>query len=198
MILLTLFSICSAIDLHISDHYLIEFEAECQEFFVLKGGEDYAYLYRNNNSLELWITRNQSYEIYTTDVKDKITFEWPAKFINNLPMELALFDGEISQPYQFDTSQLLCKTLGYAEGTLVPDNNARREHVYKCDHLPDHKLKYAVVILSIVLVGSILVHADESVRTLFRSKVPRILQWGEAFLSGREDHQSGRYQESSV
>lgn len=197
MILLILISICSAIDLHIPESYVIEFDPDCHEFFVLAGAEDYAYFYRNDIHFELWITRNQSYEIYSTSVKDNLTFSWPAKFINNLPMELVLFEGKISQPYQFDTTQILCKTFGYAEGTLVPIIT-KSEPIYKCNDPPAQNLKYAVVILSIVLVGSMLINADESVRTLLRSEVPRIIQWGATILSGREDRQSERHQETSV
>ena len=197
MIIFIIVSICSAIDLHTPDHYVIEFEPDCQEFFILEGPEDYAYFYRNNPNFELWITRNQSYEIYTTGASDQLTFSWPTKSINDLPMELVLFEGEISHPYQFDTTQILCKTLGYAEGTLVPINT-KIEPIYKCDHLPVHNLKYAVVFLSIALVGSVLINADEPVRTLLRSEVPRIIQWGATILSGRQDQRSERYQETSV
>tara|TARA_B110000977_G_scaffold191787_1_gene264384 strand:+ start:273 stop:827 length:555 start_codon:yes stop_codon:yes gene_type:complete len=182
--MLIFFSVCASLEFNISDHFIVDFDVDCSEFFILKGKEDYAYFHRKNSSLELWITRNESYEIYNTDMSARLSFEWPTKLVNEFPMELVLFEGVISQPYHFDTSYILCKTLGYAKGTLLPKRLPWKDVVYKSQIKQRvGKLYYAIAFLAFALVGSFVFHAEESIRALFRSEIPRILQRGSSFLS---------------
>ena len=112
--------ISSAFNIELYDDFQIEFDPECNEYFAIQGKSDYAYLYRQNETINLWVTRNHSYEIYTIEKTDKVLFQWPTKTVNGLDMNLLLINKQVKPSYDFHINVLLCDVYGATTGSLIP------------------------------------------------------------------------------
>ena len=183
-------------DIVLQDDFQLEFDPDCSEYFVLQGNYDYGYLHRKNETLELWVTRNQSYEIYTIEKSAILVFEWYAKTVNGVSMDLVLSEGEVTAPFDFQIKEILCKVYGASTGTLIPENPS--EAVYKCafEQSEDTKPTYVIVLMAVLLVGSLF--SNEPVRTLFRSQVSGIVQRSRSFLQRGESSPPRGYQATRV
>ena len=187
--------ISSALNIELYDDFKIEFNPECSEYFAMQGNSDFAYLYRQNETVKLWVTRNHSYEIYTIRETDRVLFEWPAKTVNGLAMNLVLTNEQVNLPYHFQNNTLLCDVYGASTGSLIA--MLPTSGVYKCvDKWIKGKLEYIVVFMLILLAGSLI--GNEPLRTLFRSEVSRIVQRGRTILQRGQSYQPRRYEETGI
>ena len=185
-----------AFDIGLQADFQFEFDSECSEYFVLQGKYDYGYFHRNNETLELWVTRNQSYEIYTIEKSDRLIFEWQAKTVNGVAMNLVLSEGEVTAPFDFQSKVILCDVYGVSTGTFITEESPSA--VYKCavEQWTDAKPTYLLALMSVLLVGSLF--SNEPVRTLFRSQVSGIVQRSRTFLQRGESSPPRGYQTTSV
>ncbi len=185
MIVFLLFTTSFALNLTNFANFEIEFDAECNEYFLLEGHDDYMYFYQKNGQFELWVIQNiTNYAIYTMPWSDRIIFQWPDKIINNKSMEMILYDGEIQYPLDFKTETLLCTVYGISAGSLYFDELPEL-HLFKC---LEHKgwvqdfLISMIIVLFLMIIGV----KHEFVRTVFGSKVSRLI-WGcRQVLSGSQ------------
>ena len=189
------FGIISALNIELYDDFQIEFDPECSEYFAIQGNADYAYLYRQNDTINLWVTRNHSYEIYTIEKTDKVLFQWSTKTVNGLAMNLILLNEHVTPPYDFQINVVLCDVYGVTSGSLIPV--LPTGGVYSCvDKWIDGKLAYILAFMIILLAGSII--GNEPLRTLFQSEVSRILQRSITILQRGQSYQPRSYEETSI
>ncbi len=189
MFVLLLFTMSSALNLTQYGNFKIEFDVNCREYFVFQGLADYAYFHKNNEMFELLVTQNYSENItniavYTTPVLDTLTFEWPAKAIDDLPMELVFYEGTIEYPQQFQSETLLCKVYGISAGSRYYGESL--EEVYKC---PQSE-KWILDILSVVIVMllMVLVGKHGPVQAILGPKISRLVWWSQQILPRSEEN----------
>lgn len=195
LICFTYIGISSAFNIELYDDFQIEFDPECSEYFTMQGNSDFVYLYRQNETVKLWVTRNDSYEIYTIGKTDRVLFEWPTKTVNGLAMDLVLINEQLKPPYSFQNNVLLCDVYGVSTGSLIPLLST--SGVYKCvDKWMKDKLEYIIVFVIILLAGSLI--GNEPLRTLFRSEVSRFVQRSRTILQRGQSYQPRRYEETSI
>ena len=156
MMLLVIILISTTHAIMLDRDFIIEFNPNCSQFFVLRGTEDYAYLYREENNIILWHTRNDSYAIFSNSRSDSLVFEWP-NIINGWIMDEVLSQGIIKPPFQFDDDQLLCEYYGLALGSLTHSPSDCR--VFACEQSFNTTSQYAMMFFLIVLTGAALVAA---------------------------------------
>ena len=168
---------------------MIKFDAECPHYFYFQGKTDSVYLYQNqkNNQFELWITQNTSYynyEIYTSPRQEVLTFRWPDLTVNEINMDLKLFDGTINYPLLLESETFLCKVSGVTGDTLlVPEPTL---DVYKCQTSENWKLIVAGALLLISFTPLVaLIGVEYGPRAVvLRPIISRCLLWCTKFLSG--------------
>ena len=134
------------------DTYEINFDANCVQYLYYQGETDYVYFYQNkkNDQFELWISQNTSnYEIYTLPWQDGLVFRWPDLAINDVKMNLKLYEGVINYPLVLETETFLCEVSGITGGSFP--NSEPILDVYKCQSSDKWKLSIAGVFLFIVI-----------------------------------------------
>ena len=191
MFVLLLFTMSSALNLTQYGNFIIELDVNCREYFVFIGLTDYAYFHKKNEMFELRVTQNYSenvtnYAVYTTPVLDTLKFEWPAKTINDLPMELVLYEGAIEYPQQFQSEALLCVVYGVSAGSQY--HNESFEEVYKYTNSGNwllDLLSVVIVMLLLVLVGK---HGP--VQAILGPKISRFVWWSRQILPRSEENTS--------
>ena len=151
-VLLFFFAPVSPLNLTQFDTYEINFDANCSQYLYYQGETDYVYLYQNkkNDQFELWISQNTTnYEIYTQPWQDWLVFRWPDLTINDIKMDLKLYEGVINHPLVFETETFLCEVSGITGGSFA--NFEPILDVYKCQSSDTWKLIIAGVFLLIVI-----------------------------------------------
>ena len=58
-----------------------------QDLFFFQGSNSSAYLYRNNNTVSLYLGNNRSFEIYQTDILNQLDFSWRGYKVNGTDMK---------------------------------------------------------------------------------------------------------------
>ena len=58
-----------------------------QDLFFFQGRNSSAYLYRNNNTVSLYLGNNRSFEIYQTDISNQLDFSWRGYKVNGTDMK---------------------------------------------------------------------------------------------------------------
>ena len=58
-----------------------------QDLFFFQGRNSSAYLYRNNNTVSLYLSNNRSFEIYQTDILNQLDFSWRGYKVNGTDMK---------------------------------------------------------------------------------------------------------------
>ena len=111
MFVLLLFTSSYALNLTDFENFEIELNADCLEYFIFQGKEDYAYFHQNNGQFELWVMQNatissnysnySNYAFYTMPWAENLKLEWANKIINNKTMDLVLHEGSIENPPNF-------------------------------------------------------------------------------------------------
>ena len=198
MLFLTLLTATTAIEL--DGDFRIEFNPNCSKFFVLRGKEDYAYLYREENNFILWHTRNDSYAIFSHPWSDSMVFEWPIT-INGQNMELVLSQDEIDLPFKFDEEQILCEYYGLATGSMTQCPTTECQ-LFKCEQTFKTSIQYVILISVTVIAGLALVAAGlgnyEPIKVILQSLLSRIIQRRWEFLPGGQEATPPRYQETDI
>ena len=59
-----------------------------QDFFVFQGGNSYAYLYRNNQTVFLYMRDENGFQLYQEDILNKLEFSWGGFKINGTEMKM--------------------------------------------------------------------------------------------------------------
>ena len=58
-----------------------------QDLFFFQGRNSSAYLYRNNNTVSLYVRNNRSFEIYQTEILNQLNFSWRGYKVNGTDMK---------------------------------------------------------------------------------------------------------------
>ena len=58
-----------------------------QDMFFFEGGNSSAHLYRNNNTVSLYVRNNRSFEIYQTEILNQLNFSWRGYKVNGTDMK---------------------------------------------------------------------------------------------------------------
>ena len=64
-----------------------------QDFFVFQGGNSYAYLYRNNQTVFLYMRDENGFQLYQEDILNKLEFSWGGFKINGTEMKMIKSTG---------------------------------------------------------------------------------------------------------
>ena len=64
-----------------------------QDFFVFQGGNSYAYLYRNNQTVFLYMRDENGFQLYQEDILNKLEFSWGGFKINGTEMKMVKSTG---------------------------------------------------------------------------------------------------------
>lgn len=196
MLIVFLFAQSLAFDSILQDGFQVEFDPKCIEYFVAKNDSAYAYFYRNHETLTLWVTSNQSIEIYTINKTDHLIFEWPAKTVNSIAMERVLFDKGVVTSFDFKDEDFLCDVYNISTGIIFPAETSIG--LYKCPiaQWSDDKAAYFIALLELLIFG--LLFGNESIRAVFQSEVCRIFQRRSKILQSSESYQPARIEEGSI
>ena len=187
MIVLLLFTSSYALNLTDFENFEIELNADCLEYFIFQGKEDFVYLSQKNAQFELWVVQNgsnNSYAFYTLPWAANLKFEWPDKTINNKSMNLVLHDGPIEYPLNFYSEIMLCEVFGVSAGVLAMEESELP--LFKCPLLNEwlkDTLITAIVVLFLILIGV----KNESIRAILGPKVSRIIWWYQQILSRSQE-----------
>lgn len=198
MLLLTLIATASSILL--DGNFKIEFNPNCTQFFVLRGIDDYIYLYKEENKFILWHTKNDSYVIFSHPWNDPMVFKWPS-IINDKNMQIILSQGEIDPPFQFDEEQILCEYYGLSTGSMTQCSTKEYELI-DCEQTFSLSLQYLILFLVTVITGIAIVAAALGnygyIKILLQSLHSRIIQHYRNFLSRNREDTPPPYQETSI
>ena len=188
MFVLFLFAASYALNLTEFENFEIELNADCPEYFLLQGKEDYVYFHQKNGQFVLWVMQNTSNSsnlaIYTLPWTDSLKLEWADKTINNETMNLVLHEGSVEYPLNFYSEIMLCEVFRISAGVLALEESARE--VFKCPSLDNWLLDTlitVIVVMFLVLIGV----KNESIRTLLGPKVSGILGGCQQILSRSEE-----------
>ena len=64
-----------------------------QDFFVFQGGNSYAYLYRNNQTVFLYMRDDKRFQLFQVDILNKLEFSWGGFKINGTEMKMVKSTG---------------------------------------------------------------------------------------------------------
>ena len=70
-----------------------------QDFFIFQGGNSTAHLYRNNETVSLYLRDDERFELYQTNILNKLEFTWKGFQINGTDMKLIKSTGNTSMDY---------------------------------------------------------------------------------------------------
>ena len=70
-----------------------------QDFFIFQGGNSTAHLYRNNETVTLYLRDDKGFELYQTNILNKLEFSWRGFQINGTDMKLIKSTGNTSMDY---------------------------------------------------------------------------------------------------
>ena len=70
-----------------------------QDFFIFQGGNSTAHLYRNNETVSLYLRDDEGFELYQTNILSKLEFTWKGFQINGTDMKLIKSTGNTSMDY---------------------------------------------------------------------------------------------------
>ena len=70
-----------------------------QDFFIFQGGNSTAHLYRNNETVSLYLRDEKGFELYQTNILNKLEFSWKGFQINGTDMKLIKSTGNTSMDY---------------------------------------------------------------------------------------------------
>ena len=85
-----LFHFIEALNFHVQfslhSHYT-------QDFFVFQGGNSYAYMYRNNQTVFLYMRDDNGFQLFQADILNKLEFSWGGFKINGTEMKMIKSTG---------------------------------------------------------------------------------------------------------
>ena len=64
-----------------------------QDFFVFQGGNSYAYLYRNNQTVFLYMRDDKRFQLFQVDILNTLEFSWGGFKINGTEMKMIKSTG---------------------------------------------------------------------------------------------------------
>ena len=70
-----------------------------QDFFIFQGGNSSAHLYRNNETVSLNLRDDEGFELYETNILNKLEFTWKGFQINGTDMKLIKSTGNTRMDY---------------------------------------------------------------------------------------------------
>ena len=70
-----------------------------QDFFIFQGGNSSTHLYRNNEKVSLYLRDEKGFELYQTNILNKLEFSWKGFQINGTDMKLIKSTGNTSMDY---------------------------------------------------------------------------------------------------
>ena len=155
MFVLLLLHAALAVNLTSFEHFQVEFDSKCRDYFWLQSETDYVYFQNRNGNFELWHTQGDNYSVYTSPWEELLIFQWPDKIINNNTMDLVLHEGSITNPGVFATEFVLCDIMGLMGGTLFYQETTCES--IKCPPSNTWKLNllgYCIGLLILLLLGT--------------------------------------------
>ena len=64
-----------------------------QDFFIFQGVNSYAYLYRNNGTVSLYMRDDKSFQIFQANISNELEFSWRGFKINGTEMKMIKSTG---------------------------------------------------------------------------------------------------------
>ena len=64
-----------------------------QDFFIFQGANSYAYLYRNNGTVSLYMRDDKSFQLFQANISNELEFSWRGFKINGTEMKLIKSTG---------------------------------------------------------------------------------------------------------
>ena len=64
-----------------------------QDFFIFQGVNSYAYLYRNNGTVSLYMRDDKSFQLFQANISNELEFSWRGFKINGTEMKLIKSTG---------------------------------------------------------------------------------------------------------
>ena len=136
-------------------------ENNIQGYFIFKGNDTFAHLFRENQSINLLLMFNKNYEFYQSNVTNSFIFEWDGFIINDEKMKLV--DANTDD----DLNQLLFDNYTFLSSFLLEES----ETLPLKDSIETFQELIIAVVLDIILIGMIFrsdsLRSDSLIRKLY-------------------------------
>ena len=119
-----------------------------QDFFVFQGDEAMCHLFRENNTLNLYLQSNTSFKLYQIPTLGKqFNFTWNGFKVNGKHMEMVKMKGQIAKLH-FNAYTFLSPYLG-----VIPERveQPQLEEVYQ-----NSEINYGLIVLIVLSIGMLL------------------------------------------
>ena len=87
-----------AANLNFTINFLIDSQIT-QDFFIFEGEDSSAHLYRENDTIKLYLQYMNKSELYIQEIKDTLEFSWEGYKINGTKMKKIKGDGELNPQF---------------------------------------------------------------------------------------------------
>ena len=176
--MLVLFVLYAAEAIKLTDYrqFSLNLDANASAYFKFQGECDDAYLHQNNGKFEFWLIRNQSHRLYQSPYSTNLTFDWPDFKINGVAMNLVLYQGELDEPYYFDEEVFMSSIYSIYATNL---SESIIEPLYKCMDYTEWFICAGILVIVSILIAI----KHESITTILRPYIPRVIKWSRTFLS---------------
>ena len=119
-----------------------------QDFFIFRGEEATAHLFRENTTINLYLLSNSSFELFQSSTFGKnFNFTWDGFRIDGKQMEMAKSNGQIGE-LNFNGYTFLSPHLG---AMLDPVEDPQLETIYQ-----NSETNYGLIVLIVLSIGMVL------------------------------------------
>ena len=131
--------------------FLINADEE-QYFFLFDGVNSSAYLYRNNHTVFLHLSRESNLEIYKAYILNRLEFSWLGFKVNGTEMEKIKSTGEFD--VEFNAFTFISPILNTQSDISkeIPLANSKEEKIFNFKNLENINYGYIVGIVLIVAI----------------------------------------------
>ena len=131
--------------------FLINADEE-QDFFLFDGVNSSAYLYRNNHTVFLYLSKESNLEIYKADILNRLEFSWLGFKVNGTEMEKIKSTGELD--VEFNAFTFISPILNTQSDISkeIPLANSKEEKIFNFKNLENINYGYIVGIVLIVAI----------------------------------------------
>ena len=122
--------------------------ASKEDYFILNGHNTSAHLYRQNQTIKLFLRSNASYKhLEMRNVTDQFVFEWSGFKVNNAKMETVISEGDLNL-LCFDSYTFISPTLDFVKEEVVT--------ISERSWIQNRDINYGFFVLIVIGVGLLL------------------------------------------
>lgn len=123
-----------------------------QDFFLFDGVKSSAYLYRNSQTVFLYLSKERNLEIYKADILNRLEFSWLGFKVNGTEMEKIKSTGEFD--VEFNAFTFISPILNTQSDISkeIPLANSKEEKIFNFKNLENINYGYIVGIVLIVAI----------------------------------------------